>query len=25
MAGWKVIVSQCNDFADFKALIENFW
>ena len=24
MAGWKAIVSQCNDFADFKALIENF-
>ena len=24
MEGWKAIVSQCNDFADFKTLIENF-
>lgn len=24
MEGWKAIVLQCNDFADFKALIENF-
>lgn len=24
MEGWKAIVSQCNDFADFKNMIENF-